>query len=71
MGDGSRGCLWEYFCSCESSAVRMVLALAAKKDLDVLQYDVPTALLNSPVDDTIFVKMVPGREETERTEFTK
>lgn len=45
----------------------MVLALAAEKDLEktFLQYDVPTSFLNSPVDETIFVKMAPGREETD------
>ena len=30
-----------------------------------MQYDVPTAFLNSPVDETIFVKTAPGREETD------
>ena len=46
-------------------SIRMVLGLAAEKNLEVLQYDVPTAFLNSAVDETIFVKMAPGREKTD------
>ena len=42
-----------------------VLALAAEKNLEVLQYCVPTAFLDSPVDETIFLKTAPGREETD------
>ena len=31
-----------------------------------MQYDVPPAFLNYPADETIFVKMVPGREEADQ-----
>ena len=46
-------------------SIRTVLALAAEKNLEVLQYYVLTAFLNSPVDETIFVKTAPGRGETD------
>lgn len=48
-------------------SIRTVLALAAEKSLDILRYDVHTVYINSPVDETIFVKMAPGREETDKT----
>ena len=51
---------------CRLQSIRMVRALAAEKNLGALQYDVPTALIKSPVDETIFVKMTPGREETDK-----
>lgn len=47
----------------------MVLALAAKnetKTRDCLQYHVPTVFVNSPVDESIFVKKASGREETDK-----
>ena len=47
-------------------SIRMVLAQAAEKSLDILQYDVHTIFINSLVDETIFVKMVPGREEIDK-----
>ncbi|CAM9670370.1 unnamed protein product, partial [Laminaria digitata] len=47
-------------------SMRVVLAQVAGKNLEVSQYDVPTALFNSPVDEKIFVKMAPKRKETHK-----
>ena len=41
-------------------SIRKALTLVAEKNLEVLQHDVPTAFLHS-LDETIFVKMAPGR----------
>lgn len=65
LGDGSKGSLRECFRSGESSLKHSYgVGLAAEKTLEVLQSDVPTAFLNSPVDETICMKMMPAREET-------
>ena len=67
LEDGSRGSLWEYFHSCESPSKHLHGAGSGGGEKPrVLQYDVPTAFLNSPVDETIFLKMVPGCEETDK-----
>jgi hypothetical protein len=43
------------------SSVRMLLAIAASKDLDILQYDVKTAFLHGEIDvDDIYVKQPEG-----------
>ena len=42
--------------------VRTLLAFAAKRHLKVAQYDVKTAYINSPLDDTdIFIELPQGR----------
>ena len=50
--------------------VRTLLAIAAKRNLKVAQYDVKTASLNSPLDDNdIFIKLPQGTLQAKKTKL--
>ncbi|CAB1120117.1 unnamed protein product [Ectocarpus sp. CCAP 1310/34] len=47
---------------CRLQSIRMVFAIAAEKDLDVIQLDVKTAFLYADIEENVFVEMAPGYE---------
>ena len=47
--------------------IRMMLAIAAELDYEVLMLDVQTAFLNADVEEEVFVKMAPGYETYDKT----
>eukprot|EP00752_Nemacystus_decipiens_P015693 g14006.t1 len=49
---------------CRLQSIRMVLAIAAEKDLEVIQLDVKTAFLYADIEEDVFVEMAPGYEIT-------
>ena len=45
---------------CRIGIIRMVMAIAAEHNLGILQLDVKTAYLQSPVEEDVYVKPAPG-----------
>lgn len=51
---------------CRLQSIRMVLALAAEKDWEVIQLDVKTAFLYADIEEDVFVEMAPGYATTDK-----
>ena len=47
---------------CRRQSIRMMLAIVAEVDYEVLMLDVQTAFLNADVEEEVYVKMAPGYE---------
>ena len=45
---------------CRIGSIRMVMAIAAEHNMDILKLDVQTAYLQSPVEENVYVKPAPG-----------
>ena len=53
---------------CRLESIRMVLAIAAEMNWEVVQLDVKTAFLYADIEEDVFVEMAPGYETTNRKE---
>ena len=52
---------------CRLQSTRMMLAIAAELDYEVLMLDVQTAFLNADVEEGVYVKMAPGYETYDKS----
>ena len=52
---------------CRLQSIRMMLAIAAELDYEVLILDVQTAFLNADVEEKVYVKMAPGYETFDKS----
>ena len=52
---------------CRFQSTRMILAITAEIDYEVLMLDVQTAFLNADVEDEVYVEMVPGFETYDKS----
>lgn len=67
MGNGTRPSLWEYVSPVHRlPLVRMVMALAAETNFDILRHGVPTGFIIYPVDELILVNMALKWEEIDK-----
>jgi hypothetical protein len=53
-----------YAATLAGRSFRTLLAIAARFDLEMVQYDVVNAFVNAPIDQDIFMHMAPGYEKT-------
>ena len=51
---------------CRLQSIRMVLAIAAEQDLEVIQLDVKTVFLYADIEEDVFVEMTPSFETTDK-----
>ena len=51
---------------CRLQSVRMVLAIVAEMDSEVVQLDVKTAVLYADIEEEVFVEAAPGFERTDK-----
>ena len=52
---------------CRLESIRMMVAIAAELDYEVLMLDVQTAFLNADVEKEVYVKMAPGYETYDKS----
>ena len=52
---------------CRLQSIRMMLAIAAELDYEVLMLDVQTAFLNADIEEEVYVKMAPGYETYDKS----